>query len=178
MSPKKRNTSTLPALFIGRFQPFHLGHLDALEQIFAKEKKVIIAIGSAQESDTKKNPFAAEKRHKMITATLKEKKIQRQRYVIVPVSDIGNDALWVAHVEKLVPKFHNVYTGSAIVKKLFKKDGKYPICKILKRLPISGTRVRAVRTRRTLIKLIPRAVAPFVQIGYNAAEQKQRNAAK
>lgn len=160
----------LPALFIGRFQPFHFGHLDALEQIFAQEKKVVIAIGSAQEHGTKKNPFTARVRHNMIEATLKGKKIPRRRYEIIEINDIGNDALWVAHVEKeikkfakLSSKFGNVYTGSAIVKKLFKKDGKYPVCKIFKRLPISGTRVRAARKHDTLIKLIPRAVEPFLQ---------------
>mgnify|MGYP001262099234 CR=1 FL=1 len=45
------------ALFIGRFQPFHKGHLSALRWIAAKSSKVIVAIGSAQKSFEPDNPF-------------------------------------------------------------------------------------------------------------------------
>ena len=39
-------------LYVGRFQPFHLGHLEAIKHILKKVDTVIIAIGSAQYSHT------------------------------------------------------------------------------------------------------------------------------
>jgi len=52
------------ALFIGRFQPFHSGHLDAIKQI--SEEEIIIGIGSSQYSKTEENPYSFEERKKMI----------------------------------------------------------------------------------------------------------------
>jgi nicotinamide-nucleotide adenylyltransferase len=52
----------LKALFIGRFQPLHLGHLDALKQISKEE--IIIGIGSSQYSGTKENPYNFEQEKK------------------------------------------------------------------------------------------------------------------
>ncbi|MEM3079801.1 MAG: adenylyltransferase/cytidyltransferase family protein, partial [Thermoproteota archaeon] len=49
-------------LFIGRFQPFHLGHLKAVEYIINRVDEVIIGIGSAQYSHTLENPFTAGER--------------------------------------------------------------------------------------------------------------------
>jgi nicotinamide-nucleotide adenylyltransferase len=37
-------------LLIGRFQPFHIGHLKAIEQATSENDEVIIGIGSAQYS--------------------------------------------------------------------------------------------------------------------------------
>ena len=56
------------ALFIGRFQPFHQGHLDAIKQI--SEDEIIIGIGSSQYSKTDDNPYSFEERQKMIEKTL------------------------------------------------------------------------------------------------------------
>lgn len=150
----------LPALFIGRFQPFHRGHLDALEQIFAREKKVIIGIGSAQYSGTEENPFTARERKKMIAAVLKK----RYTYAIIPVPDIHDDERWVAHVEKLLPLFGAVYTGSPIVKKLFKKDGKHQVRALKMRKKISGTLVRKkMREGGKWDTLVPTEVAALIK---------------
>ena len=40
----------MTALFIGRFQPFHKGHLAAIKWILKKEGKIFIVIGSNQQS--------------------------------------------------------------------------------------------------------------------------------
>ena len=52
----------MTALFIGRFQPFHSGHVDAIKQI--SEKEIIIGIGSSQYSGTDDNPYSFEERKK------------------------------------------------------------------------------------------------------------------
>jgi nicotinamide-nucleotide adenylyltransferase len=56
------------ALFIGRFQPFHPGHLDAIKQI--SEPEIIIGIGSSQYSKTTDNPYSFAERKTMIEQNL------------------------------------------------------------------------------------------------------------
>jgi|GEM_PF-83841 len=126
----------MKALFIGRFQPFHAGHLDALKQI--SEPEVIIGIGSSQYSKTSDNPYSFEERKKMIIRALKNLKL---KYKIIAIPDIHDEKKWVAHVEKIIGKFDVVYTGNAWVAKLFKKKN-IRVKKIKIRINISGTEIR------------------------------------
>lgn len=132
----------LPALFIGRFQPFHLGHLDAVRQILERESFVIIAIGSSQESGTPENPWSCDERKLMIQEALKEANISESLYTIVVVPDIHDAGRWVAHVESLAPPFGNLYTGSDTVKRLFVINGNHKVITLKKRVEVSGTQVR------------------------------------
>ncbi|MCK5309571.1 MAG: adenylyltransferase/cytidyltransferase family protein, partial [Thermoplasmata archaeon] len=50
-------------LIIGRFQPFHKGHFEVLKEIAGQVDKLIIGIGSADESYTFEDPFTAGERH-------------------------------------------------------------------------------------------------------------------
>ena len=59
-------------LFIGRFQPFHKGHLGTLEKIAKVEDvgEIVIGIGSSDQSFTSYNPFTVEEREEMIRSSL------------------------------------------------------------------------------------------------------------
>jgi len=57
-------------LFIGRFQPFHLGHLDAIRFGLSKVENLWIGIGSSNKSNEKRNPFTADERKDMILSSL------------------------------------------------------------------------------------------------------------
>lgn len=130
------------SLFIGRFQPFHLGHLSVVQQALKENDFLIIGIGSAQYAKTEDNPFSVKKRQAMIAAALDEINITRNRYTLIPLPDIHDDARWVDHVISLVPPFNRIYTGSPIVKKLFGNHGKIPIVNV-KFIPnISATAIR------------------------------------
>ncbi len=127
----------LKALFVGRFQPFHLGHLDAIKQI--SEDKIIIGIGSSQYSETDENPYSFEERKDMIVDALQKENIN---YKIIAIPDIHDEINWVEHVKKTVGNFDVVYTGNDWVKKLFKE--KNILVKDIKiNIPISGTKIRA-----------------------------------
>jgi len=130
------------ALFIGRFQPFHLGHLSVIQEISPKYEKIIVAIGSAEENYLPNNPFTAGERFEMIRATLKAENFDLAKIAIMPVRNINNYALWVRHVELILPRFDVVYTGSSIVKRLFENDGKYEIQKVSKKINLNATTVR------------------------------------
>ena len=49
-------------LLIGRFQPFHLGHLEALQFASSKVDKLWVGLGSSNKPVDKDNPFTAEQR--------------------------------------------------------------------------------------------------------------------
>ncbi|KKU78386.1 MAG: Nicotinamide-nucleotide adenylyltransferase [Candidatus Peregrinibacteria bacterium GW2011_GWA2_47_7] len=155
----------LPALFIGRFQPFHKGHLDALSQIVARENKIIIGIGSAQYSLLPENPFTVEDRTRMIAAALAENpQIQERIQTIIPAPDVHEDAAWVAHVEKLLPVFGAVYTGSPEVKKLFAAAGTHEVKNLEMRKPISATEVRRrMKNGENWKELLPKSVSKILK---------------
>lgn len=152
------------ALFIGRFQPFHLGHLSVVKTILQENDFLIIGIGSAEKSRTSQNPFTASERWGMITATLDAEKIPRKKYTIIPIRDINDYDQWVEHVVNLVPPFDCVYTGSPIVKKLFKKHGKYSIVPMKMLKGITATQIRkALNQGKNWQSFLPLAVANYLQ---------------
>jgi len=133
----------MTALFIGRFQPFHKGHLAAIKWILKKEGKISIVIGSNEHFLTKDNPFYFKERKKMIEKTLKKENIKN--FKIFGVHDYKNDIFWaekILKITKLNPEKVVVFTKNNWTAKSFKKIGvmvkPHPI--FLNRL--SGTKVR------------------------------------
>lgn len=89
-------------LFIGRFQPFHHGHLSIVREALKKCDRLIIAVGSSQESRTKRNPFNFEERKEFIWRGLKG---LNNKVIIIPVPDrpiYGDDASWGQYVLECV----------------------------------------------------------------------------
>lgn len=135
------------ALFIGRFQPFHLGHLSVIKKAIEENDRLFIGIGSSEANFLAANPFTCGERFQMIEAALDEAKIPREKYEIVTIRNIDNYALWVRHLELYIPPFERVYTGSDAVKYLFEEHNRnsktaHEIISINKELKISGTAVR------------------------------------
>ena len=128
-------------LYIGRFQPFHLGHLSAIKQALQVVEKLYIGIGSSQYNHTNENPFTAEERQKMIELALKEAELEA-RCEIFLIPDIHDEEKWVDHVKKIVSYFEIVFVGNeGIVKNLFeKRDIKVVMLK--QELNISASKIR------------------------------------
>lgn len=111
----------MKALFIGRFQPFHKGHLKVIKKILEDFDEVIIGIGSSQYSDTFDNPFSGEERKKMIEESLNKEGIKNYEIFMIP--DVHNPPNWVDHVLSIVPDFDSVVSNNEFTQKLFKKKG-------------------------------------------------------
>ena len=62
-------------LYVGRFQPFHLGHLGAIKAVLKEVDELVIVIGSAQYSHNANNPFTTGERLVMIRRALQEAKV-------------------------------------------------------------------------------------------------------
>ena len=107
-------------LILGRFQPFHYGHLNLIKSIVEMGIEPLICIGSAQYSHTPENPFSIDERKEMIEATMKDVEC---KYYLFGIPDINNYDLYVSHLEKFVPKFDCVYSGNPLVQRLFKNAG-------------------------------------------------------
>ncbi|MFH1244080.1 MAG: NAD(+) synthase [bacterium] len=86
------------ALFIGRFQPFHRGHLYSLKKCFELADHVLVGIGSSQESGTESNPWDWETRKKMIETL----DLQGLSLKVVAIPDLFNDEKWGAQIVKLL----------------------------------------------------------------------------
>lgn len=128
-------------LILGRFQPPHLGHLEAIARAAARCDEVLVVVGSAQESYTMSNPFTAGERLEMLRAGLRERKIHN--CLVVPVVDIHRHAEWVAYVESLLPGFDQVVTNNPLTKLLFQRAGyKVRAEQLQRRSVFEGNRIR------------------------------------
>lgn len=108
-------------LIVGRFQPFHKGHLAVIREVLRKCDEVVVVIGSAEESHTQRNPFTAGERYQMIISSLSPS--ERARVHIIPVRDVNRYSVWVSHLESYLPPFDAVYSNSTLTRSLFKQAG-------------------------------------------------------
>ncbi len=58
------------AVVIGRFQPFHNGHLEIVKEALKQAEQVLILVGSSNRPRTPKNPFTFAERQAIINASL------------------------------------------------------------------------------------------------------------
>jgi len=150
-------------LFIGRFQPFHNGHLSAVKQILSENEKILIGIGSSQYSNTKDNPFSAEERKDMIQKVMEKEEINNYEIIFIP--DIHKDPDWADYVKDLCPVFDKVYTGSKRTKKCFEMaKEKCPVKAIKIEIDISSTEIRKrIKEDKDWKSLIPAEVAEEIE---------------
>jgi nicotinamide-nucleotide adenylyltransferase len=111
-------------LFIGRFQPFHKGHLAAVKFALEKVEQLVIVVGSAQKSHEPRNPFTAGERIRMIKESLDiDGETDIRRILIIPVPDTDVHALWTHQVDMLVPKYDVVFANDLFTIMLFQEKG-------------------------------------------------------
>ena len=134
------------ALYIGRFQPFHKGHANAVEQIMqtiSTDDILYIGIGSAENNFTDQNPLTAGERFEIIESAMQEMGIEKKRYSIVPIRNIDHYALWPYHVQQYLPKITHFFSGSPLVRQLWHTAFPHSqITTIQKTVSVSGTQTR------------------------------------
>ena len=158
---------TRRGLMLGRFQPFHNGHLALTKQILSECDELVIIIGSAQFNFIEKDPFSAGERVLMIHEALKEAEIDLSRCYIIPVANDENNARWLAYLRSMAPPFDVLYSGNDFVKylvrsqdsgiaieaPLFAQVGEY-----------NGTNIRhLIQGGKPWEHLVPPAVAKVIQ---------------
>ncbi len=128
-------------VLIGRFQPFHKGHVEAVRFALERVDMLWIVIGSAEKSYEPRNPFTAGERLLMIKSTLEAKNIKD--WYAIPVYDANYHFIWVRSISMLVPHYDIVFTNDPLTRLLFKREEKEVIEVDLKdRFLLSGTEIR------------------------------------
>ncbi|MFB6135089.1 MAG: nicotinamide-nucleotide adenylyltransferase [Halanaeroarchaeum sp.] len=107
--------------YIGRFQPYHNGHQQVIEEIVSEVDELVIGIGSADRSHTMRNPFTAGERIMMITKSLAD--LDEVVTYVVPIEDINRNSVWVSHVESMSPRFDVAFSNNPLVIQLFEEAG-------------------------------------------------------
>ena len=151
-------------LYVGRFQPFHLGHLNAIKEVLTKVDELVIVIGSAQYSHNLKNPFTAGERLAMTRHALQEANSDLNKVWIVPVPDVHLHMLWVSAVEGYTPKFNKLYSNEPLTRRLFIETG-YNVenIELFERQTYSSTIVREKMLKdENWTTLVPKSVADFI----------------
>ncbi|MCK4928906.1 MAG: nicotinamide-nucleotide adenylyltransferase [Methanosarcinales archaeon] len=133
------------AFYIGRFQPYHLGHQTVLESIAREVDEIIIGIGSAQTSHEQDDLFTAGERVLMMTKALENLGV---KHYIMPIEDIRRNSVWVSHIISMTPPFSVVYSNNPLVVQLFEEAGiEVRQSPMYQREQYSGTEIR----RRMLV---------------------------
>ncbi|MDR5858658.1 bifunctional nicotinamide-nucleotide adenylyltransferase/Nudix hydroxylase [Halomonas eurihalina] len=88
-------------VFIGRFQPTHLGHLAVIHQALKRARQVIVLIGSAWQARSLRNPWRFDERRRMLRSAFDDE--DNERLEIVPLLDaLYNNDVWVRDVQRKV----------------------------------------------------------------------------
>ena len=149
------------AFYPGRFQPFHLGHLKALEYTLKHSKEAIIGVSSSQYNFFYDDPFTAGERIEMIRLAIGE---LYSKVYIIPIENISNNNLWIPHILSLVPPFDVVYANNKLVELLFKLHN-FRVENILWQ-KIDGIKISSRMIRRLIVE---------EKIGNYTCQSKSRN---
>lgn len=137
-------------LYIGRFQPIHIGHESIIRKMLKECNIVIVAIGSAQEHNTPRNPFNFYERKDLITNIFYREVISGQ-LIIIPLKDRenpSNDASWGDYVFDKVKWFTNekpdvVYEGEETERNNWYDNLGVKVVKVPRtNIPVSATELR------------------------------------
>ena len=150
---------------MGRFQPFHLGHLELVKQILSECDEIIIALTGSQFNYILKDPFTSGERIEMIHQSLKNEGIDLSRCFIIGIENQFNVATWPSYLKSSLPEFHKVYSGNDYVEMLLSDFG-YEVVppKFYDRQKFNATRIRNMIAKdEEWQSLVPKAVAEKIK---------------
>ncbi|MDX1596415.1 MAG: nicotinamide-nucleotide adenylyltransferase [Nitrosopumilaceae archaeon] len=150
-------------LLIGRFQPFHLGHLDALKFALSKTENLWVGLGSSNLPKSKDNPFSAEERKKMILDSIDDSISSRIEIFFIP--DMDNHIKWIEMIDTIVPNFEIIFTNDPLTEKLYSKRGiKAVSIPFTNREILSGTNIRnMIVNDQNWQNLVPEGTRKFLE---------------
>ena len=152
-------------LLVGRFQPFHNGHLAAVRYALRKVDYLYIVVGSAQRSHERDNPFTAGERIMMIKAALDEAGIPARRWMLIPINDAQSHSVWTATLRSTVPRFDIVFSNDTLTIRLLEEEGtRVTPVPYLNRSEYSATNIRTrILERGDWEGMVPPAVERIVK---------------
>lgn len=89
-------------VFIGRFQPLHIGHEHVITHALERVKRLIVLVGSANVARDPRNPFTYAERQAMLRSAFRHE-VAEGRLIIAPLDDhLYSDTAWVTQVQRKV----------------------------------------------------------------------------
>jgi nicotinamide-nucleotide adenylyltransferase len=151
-------------LMIGRFQPFHLGHLGLAEQILSECEELVVAIGSPEANFSFNDPFTAGERITMAHDSLEKRGLRMSNCYVLPVPNSGNNYTWFESIRSMIPRVTTVYSGNQFVQLLLPENVKVKSPTFVKYKIFNGTRIRNLIVRNgNWQDLVPTPVALFMK---------------
>jgi len=150
-------------LLIGRFQPFHFGHLEALQFALSKVDKLWVGLGSSNKPIEKENPFTAEQRKEMILSSIDDS--MKEKISIYFIPDVDNHIRWIEKIDTIVPKFDIIFSNDDLTKHLYSKRNIQVLAiPFLNRKSLSGTNIRDLIIRdQKWDDLVPKGTRNFLE---------------
>jgi nicotinamide-nucleotide adenylyltransferase len=130
-------------IYAGRFQPFHLGHFDAIQHLLERCDETFVLICSKRGINLldDKNPFTYQERKDMM-------KFYKNRVHFIHICDQESDEEWTRVIEKEMPKGRKVcFTNNPRTAQAF-KDHKFEVQPI----PIKQNGLNASLIRKLIIR--------------------------
>lgn len=110
-------------LMIARFQPFHYGHLYAIEHCLSLFGEVVVVIGMASQSHTPENPFTAGERIEMVRRSMNWRKHDLSKIITITLPTLEVSKVAVHYVKLYSPRFNAVITLNPVIRTLFSEEG-------------------------------------------------------
>jgi len=153
-------------LFIGRFQPFHKGHLAVIEWLLERFDEVVVAIGMASESYTWRNPFTAGERLLMIREALREKGLDLSRIITITVPTLEVSIASLHYILMLSPPVNAIATRNPVMESAARDIGlNIIIPPLFNREAFMGEKIRLmiVAEDEKWKELVPPSVAKIIE---------------
>jgi len=135
----------MKGIYAGRFQPFHLGHKDAIKHILSvidEDLYVIICSKKVAPMDDR-NPWSYEERVKMIKKSTNTKRVH-----FMHVKDAYSNKAWIDVINENIPKgeiisfSNNIKTTTAFKEHNFKTES----------LPIKLSKINGTLIRKGILR--------------------------
>ncbi|RNJ74637.1 MAG: nicotinamide-nucleotide adenylyltransferase [Nitrosopumilus sp. B06] len=149
-------------LLVGRFQPFHLGHLEALRFALSQVESLWVGLGSSNRPINADNPFSADERRQMITSSINN--LTSRRISIYAVPDTDSHEKWIKKLDDIVPEFGTVFSNDDLTGHLYSgRSVRVVPIPFLQRNDLSGTNIRnLIRTGGKWEDLVPEGTKNFL----------------
>jgi nicotinamide-nucleotide adenylyltransferase len=136
-------------LLIGRFQPFHKGHLHLIKRSLHYVDKLIIGIGTANRID-QQNPLKIETRKNILRKVLTYEKLNKRIKKIISIDDyLESDDLWLREALKKVGRFDVLIGNDDWTDNIFERAN-YTVLRLgfYKRQLYEGTKIRKLQKNK------------------------------